>query len=265
MTADDLQERGLKISRSKGRLRKIEQVVGVNKRTGEIITTQGTAYSFRGTNGQRHTLLPDAGWNYNPGASEGLWDIGSFGAPVAGQKTFKDFGLPLAKKIPDSLRLDAPPILDKLGSPGEAFATLTTALHIPKRGWREVETPDGLDNVIIRNEWLDKDRQPLSLRHVVEKDPNRARFANYILPTLQNPLEVWLTEEERYTKAGKKQRIFRRRFLALFKGDKAKQGLVVVQENKDGSILWTFVPKSKPKQYDNARKGFLLYRKKGGQ
>lgn len=156
LTTGELKERGLKVSRSKDRLRKVEQQVGVNKRTGEVITTQGTAYSFRDRDGKRHTI--------------------------------------------------------------------TTGC------WLELQPGGG----------------------------NREQFGNYILPTLQNPLEVWLTEEERYTKAGKKQRVFRRRFIALFKGERAKQGLAVVVERKDGSLLWTFVPSSNPKQHDNARKVRLL-------
>ena len=265
LTADDLQERGLKISRSKGRLRKVEQEVGVNKRTGEVITTKGTAYSFRDKNGKRQTLLPDPGWSYNPGAAEGVWDIGSGGSPaiILGQKTFKDFGLPPLSKTASALRTPAPNLLPVPDNFNLAVATLASALNIPKQGFREVATPDGLDNVIIRREWLDDTGNPNSLGHIVEKDLNRARYANYILPTLQDPLEVWFTEEERHTKAGKRQRVFRRRFIKLFKGDKAKQGLAVVQENKDGSFLYTFVPKSKPE--DRQRQGFLLYRKESGQ
>ena len=134
-----------------------------------------------------------------------------------------------------------------------ALATLTSVLAIPKKGFREVATPDGLDNVIIRSDQLE---------HIVaDGKGNREQFANYILPTLKDPLEVWLTEEERYTKTGKKQQIFRRRFIALFKSNKAKQGLAVAQENKDGSILWTFVPIGNMKNLDNRRAGFLLYGK----
>ena len=266
LTAKEVEESGLKVSSSKGRLRKVVQEVGVNKRTGEIVTTQGTAYSYRVKDGKRHTLLPDAGWSYNPGEAEGLWDIGSGGAPVAGQKTFKDFGLPPLAKTSDGLRLRAPATLPKSENQTAALAQLLTALAIPKRGWREVQTPDGLDNVIIRKEWLDDEGRPHNLEHIVEAGKgNRERFANYILPTLKNPLEVWLTEQERYTKSGKKQRVFRRRFIALFKGKKARQGLAVVQENKDGSILWTFVPSTLGNKYlDNQRQGLLLYRKREG-
>lgn len=113
-----------------------------------------------------------------------------------------------------------------------------------------------MDNVILRKEHLG---------HIIKEGKgHREQFANYILPTLQTPLEVWLTETERHTPANKKQRIYRRRFITLFEDDKAKQGLVVAQENKDGSILWTFVPSSNQRKLDKHRTGFLLYRR-GGQ
>ena len=151
-------------------------------------------------------------------------------------------------------RLSVPPRLPKADSKEQALAQVITALGIPKKGWRKVVTPDGLEDVIIRK---------AKLPHIVEEGKgNRERFANYILPTLQSPLEVWLTETERLTPTGEKQRIFRRRFIALF-GDnnKGKQGLALVEERKDGSLLWTFVPSDKMSYLDNQRKGFLLYSK----
>ena len=154
-------------------------------------------------------------------------------------------------------RLPVPPRLPKVDSKEQALAQVITALGIPKKGWRKVVTPDGLEDVIIRK---------AKLPHIVEEGKgNRERFANYILPTLQSPLEVWLTEGERYTATGKKKRVFRRRFIALFGDNKDKQGLVVVEEDKDGSLLWTFVPMSRPSSLDKRRSGFLLYRKESGQ
>ena len=150
-------------------------------------------------------------------------------------------------------RLPVPPRLPKADSQAQALAQVIAALGIPKKGRRQVVTPDGLDDVIIR-----KDKLP----HIVEEGKgNRERYANTILPTLTDPLEVWLAETERLTPTGEKQPIFRRRFIALFGDNKDKQGLVVVEEGKDGSLLWTFVPSDKMSYLDNQRKGFLLYRK----
>lgn len=270
LTPDELKKSGLKVSKGGGHLKKVKQEVGVDKQTGEVITTQGTSYSFKGRDGKRHTLLPDAGWSYNPGKSQALFDIPSgsrnntLGVLVADQKNFRDFGLSPLARTPDKLLLPLPPLLPKADTSAQALEQLVTALSIPKKGWRRVETPAGLDDVIIRKEWLGDNDHKLGLMHIVEQGKgNRERFANYILPTLQEPLEVWLTETERLTRTGKKQRIFRRRFIALFKGDKTKQGLAVVDESKDGSLLWTFKSSSPKKNFDTQRQGFLLYRKSG--
>ncbi len=261
LSEDEIAARGLTVGNSQGGLRKVEQEVGLDKHTGEVITTQGTQYRFRDKHGNAHTLLPDAGWNYNPGKAQALFDIpggdNALGELVAGQKTFRDFALTLLEQTPAHLRLPVLPRLPKTDSKEQALAQVITALGIPKQGHRQVKTPDGLDDVIIR-----KDKLP----HIVEEGKgNREQFANTILPTLQNPLEVWLTEIERPTPTGQKQRIFRRRFIALFGGNKGKQGLAVIEEGKDGSLLWTFVPMSSERKLDKQRAGFLLYRKRKGQ
>ena len=48
---------------------------------------------------------------------------------------------------------------------------------------RVVRTPGRLEDVVIRKE---------QLPHLVRKQP-REEWANYILPTLEDPLEVWLS------------------------------------------------------------------------
>ena len=75
--------------------------------------------------------------------------------------------------------------------------------------------------------------------------------ARYIIPTLMNPNEVWLT--------GYKDG-FRRQFIKLFKGKNKKAMLVVVRENIDGSLFWNAIPTSKMNYVDGQRKGVLLYK-----
>ena len=41
--------------------------------------------------------------------------------------------------------------------------------------------------------------------------------------------------------------------------------LAIAQENRDGSLLWTFFPQNKMKRIDLQRQGFLLYRKQAGR
>ena len=141
------------------------------------------------------------------------------------QRSFRDFALPPLADTPPGLRLPAPALLGKADGAGAALDQLTASLGLPKRGWRRVETPEGLDDVIIHGDYLP---------HIVEKRADaRERFAHYLLPTLQDPLEVWLT---RYDDGS-----YRRRFIALFEESK-RQSLVIARENRDGSLMFNFVP-----------------------
>ena len=68
------------------------------------------------------------------------------------------------------------------------------------------------------------------LTHVVEKRKDkRERFTNYILPTLEDPSEAWLTEYDDGS--------FRRRFIKLF-SESDKQSLVIPRENRDASLFF---------------------------
>ena len=66
LTADQVRNRGLRVRKSADGLDVVEQRVGVDKRTGEIIERPATAYRFRGRDGEMHTLIPDAGWGSAP-------------------------------------------------------------------------------------------------------------------------------------------------------------------------------------------------------
>ena len=253
LTAEQVKDRNLKIQSSRGRLRAVEQQAGIDKRTGEIVTRPGTAYSFRGPNGQRHVLLPDAGWSHNPGRDFPLFDpLGQVPDSLArlakNQQTFRDFALPGLAATPTVLRLPVPALLPKAKNTEAALAQLATALALPKSGWRRVETSAGLDDVVIAQSFLP---------HIVsDRRAARERYAHYILPTLREPLEVWLSRYEDGS--------FRRRFIALFE-EAQRQSLVIVRENRDGSILFNFIPVERPGYLNNQRRGFLLYRRKDGQ
>ena len=66
LTADQVRRRGLRVHDSAGSLTTVQQRVGTDKRTGEVIERPGTAYRFRGRDGEMHTLIPDAGWGSAP-------------------------------------------------------------------------------------------------------------------------------------------------------------------------------------------------------
>lgn len=253
LTEKEVRDRGLVISSSADALSDVRLEAGIDKSTGEVITVDGTSYAFTGRDGKRHILTPGAGWNYNPGKSKTLFDLdgspggGALRALADKQETYKDFGLPRIVDTPASLRLPAPAMLPRADTAEAALVQLAGALAIPKKtGFRRVETPDALDDVVVRQE---------ALPHVVEKrDHARERYANYILPTLRDPLEVWLVrhDDDRY----------RRRFIGVFEETK-NQSLVIVEENRDGSLLYNFM-QARTKSLDKQREGFLLYQK-GGQ
>ena len=79
LTDDQVKQRGLRVRDSDGALKTVEQKVGVDKRTGEVVTRPGTAYRFRGPGGQRRVMTPDAGWGSAP---RGLAPVGSPPAPT---------------------------------------------------------------------------------------------------------------------------------------------------------------------------------------
>ena len=92
--------------------------------------------------------------------------------------------------------------------------------------------------------------QKYYLEHIVAKwTAAQERYANFILPTLAEPNEVWLTE---YSDG------FRRRFIKFFRGD--KNMLVIVRENTEESLLWNAIP-AEARYIDKQRTGILFYNK----
>ena len=198
-------------------------------------------------------MTPD--WNYNPGKAQALSDLAGkqFLAPVPGGKNYKDFNLPDADKTPANLLPPALPYLPPAKGRDEQLQVIETAVGMDADGVRMVRTPGHLADVVIRREHLP---------HLVRKQ-HREQWANYILPTLEDPLEVWLSPVK-LKPSGKI--VYRRHFISLFDdAGKNRGALAVTQENKDGSLLWTFFPQNKMKRIDLQRQGFLLYRKQAGR
>ena len=66
LTELQVRQRGLQVRSSEGALREVQQQVGVDKRTGELIERPGTEYRFVGRDGKPHAMAPDAGWGSAP-------------------------------------------------------------------------------------------------------------------------------------------------------------------------------------------------------
>ena len=90
------------------------------------------------------------------------------------------------------------------------------------------------------------------LPHIVETRADaRERYANYALATLRDPFEVWLTAYEDGS--------YRKRYIGVFKSD--KDLLVVLRENRDGSLVWDLynLMQRGAKGLNRLREGRLLY------
>ena len=69
----------------------------------------------------------------------------------------------------------------------------------------------------------------------------RERFANFVLPTLRHPTEVWATQYDDAT--------LRHRYIKLFAGSKYDL-LVVVRVEPNGSIFWNMMQRERKKMND---------------
>lgn len=209
--------------------------------------------------GMQAGFVPDRGWDYNPGKSWGRWDkkgllpdCSGDGAAFAeeeakdcvralpGQKSWKEYGLPDLRDVGNNFRLPAPSIL-KAGRDGaEALLILQTALGVSlAKPLRVINTP--VDPVAIRADLLP---------HLVKKrEQYREAYANYVIPTLESPYEIWLTAYEDG---------FRKHYMGLFQDQ--KDMLIVVLENQDGSLLWNAL-RMRDSGLNGRRIGSLIWKK----
>ena len=103
-----------------------------------------------------------------------------------------------------------------------------------------------MEKVVIRAEWLQAiARQNRSMAVGV---------ANLVVPTLEQPFEVWLTP---YADGS-----YRKRYLALFQG--VEKLLMIVRENVDGSLFWEAYDSSNWRWLNDLRQGTLLFGRGNG-
>lgn len=254
LTEVEFQSLGVRLEDGRGAI--VEQEVVLNK-AGDKAIVQGVRYVD--AEGGAKEFYPDPGWDYNPGAEwarsdakgdipDCAWGGGSvdFAEPgktclagVPGQKTWKDYGRPALRDVPAEMRLPMPAMLERAPDRASAIMLLANVLGVSEQApLRVVQTP--VDEVAIRYEWL---------AHIVAKDSDaRERYGNFILPTLESPFEVWLSE---YPDG------FRHRYIGLFE----EIGLLaIVRINKDGSLLWNMM-KAAEAYTNRQREGLLLFGK----
>lgn len=218
--------------------------------TGEVRTVSVGGYMLDGTPSGR-VVYVDPGFSRNPGAGWETWDamgglpdippgVGGEGtgatAMLPGQLTFADYGLPKAKEIPRQGQ-PSPVVLPPAKTREEAEELLAATLKLEGDKPRMVETPVG--PVLVQRDLI---------RHMVQKeDAMRERYAAFVLPTLEEPDEIWLTA---YADG------FRKRYVAFFREENM---LLIVRVNRDGSLFWNGM-KMRDRDIDKQRQGFLLHR-----
>lgn len=148
---------------------------------------------------------------------------------IADQPNWKSLGLPDIRSFQSVGK--APELLEGAVSPELALNTIRAALGIESGGSIAVQTP--VEMVRLHD---------ASLPHLVAKgNDGRERFANFVLPTLRSPTEVWATRYDDAT--------LRHRYIKLFAGSKYDL-LVVVRVEPDGSIFWNMMQRDRKKLND---------------
>lgn len=242
---DTLSERGFKrggyeLQDSDGDA--IEKQVAIrNTETGQIEQRTVKGYRIGGPDGP--AFFPDAGFDYNPGQTF-VADLKANmpEPPQRAATNWRDMGLPSLRDVPAAQRLPTPAMLPMAPTREAAEDQLATALGFAgNERLRTITTPMGQRTI-----WRD------NLAHLVAKESDaRERYANYVLPTLEQPYEVWLKEHA----DGK----LRENYVGIYQEGRNAL-LVVVRINRDGSLLWNMMQRT-PKDMDRLREGWLVYNK----
>lgn len=169
-----------------------------------------------------------------------------------GQKVPADFGLSPAWPPPRPLRAERLPVTT---TSQQVTSNVYTAL-----GWQGRREP-GDERAVIRTVRTPPSLPDVRIDHAfvehVAGHPSRGEFANYILPALREPHEVWLTQV-----GSRKGGVFRPHFLAAF--DDGTTAVIAV-EASESMVAWNFFPVKRRTDIQKRRKGVALYyRREGG-
>jgi hypothetical protein len=177
-------------------------------------------------------------WDYDPSNPNQPWDNKSTPA-IEQQSNYEEEKRPKNLEEVTEGRLDAPPMLEEGHSQEEALEIMSNAILGDKK---ELFVNTQAGKVLITKDLLS---------HAVEKRTDmRERYANFVIPTLKDPYEIYCTQ---YADGSR-----RMRYIGLYDGDKA---FIAITLNRDGNILWNLIP-NKVKKINQFRKGWLIYGKK---
>ena len=204
--------------------------------TGELPARPVKRVWWTGPDGARRSFSPDPGWGYNPGAHAMPPPKPGMAKAAAGQPDWRTLGMAPMRPPPGRTAPDPLPAAPNRAAAREAAAEALGLAGDAK--WRRIDTPAG--PVALRRSMI---------AHIVAKPEDaRERFANRILPTLQDPDEVWMT----YYDNGQ----IRMRYLKAWSGRGG--GMAVAEDTREGLVLWNFIP-MRAKDLNSQRVGWLVH------
>lgn len=262
LTEAQVKSRGLTVSESEGHLHDVQRRVATDRRTGEEIMRETVEYRVTDADGETQAITPPPEWAYNPGQA-----AASRPPPAGGlrgrsrlldrQPTWSQQGLPAALPAsaarparrnradeplsPEAARAEIFDVLDDVG--GERIE-ITRDDGRADVVFGRVRAPADLDDVMLTGGFVE---------YLAGKAPaeRRAEFADFILPSLRDPSEVWLQAERR--RDGRV--VYRRAYVTAFED---RSTTIVAQEDTHGWLTWTMYP---ARRINDRRRGYLLYRR----
>ena len=248
LTPRQVEREGLHVQAGEdGHLVPVQQVVGVDRRTGEEIIRPGTKYVMPHTAGGL-SMTPDPGWNYNPGRTGAPFgpvegDPNRINPLVGGQTSWRELGLPPLSTSPRRPRLPAARTTEEAREQiqraiEQAGGQTSFVLDDGRRTATVATVPTPIGDVALTE---------MFIAHTAHG--RRTRFADRVVPTLAAPAEVWL---QAVAVDG------RVRYQPVFFGSQGRT-VVVAWEHRDGTLGWTFYPATAAR-YNELRRGYLLFR-----
>ncbi len=202
----------------------VEQEVGVNRQTGEVVTRAGRRVSWRGPGDERRTFTPDPGWSHRPGRVPPR--PGPGGAPDPDDPDWRTWARPAAADLEVTPPLDDP--AGRLVDPPRVAhrSRVRTITGDAAAGTPFVRTP--VERVSVARRHADEDGR--------------------LVPALADPDEVWLTH---YPATSKRRAEYRVRYLRA-----TADGGDLVTVRPDGSLRVANVSRER---LDRQRRGALLH------
>lgn len=262
LTEAQVKAMGLTVSESEGHLHEVQRRVATDRRTGEEIMRDTVEYRVTDADGETQRIAPAPEWAYNPGQAAASRPPPSGGLSgrsrlLDRQPTWSQQGLPAALPVSAARPARRNRAEDPLSSEA-ARADIYDALEDVGGERIEIVRDDGRADVIFGRVRAPADLDDVMMtggfvEYVARKGPadRRVDFADFILPSLRDPSEVWLRAERR----GDGRTVYRRAFLTAFEG---RSTTIVAQEDTHGWLSWTMYPE---RDINRLRRGYLLYRR----